>query len=97
MLRAWNLFETYQTHRTSRKFLSMFDFFPGGGGGGGGGVANAPRARSDLQRRMQQAYTKLKKRAFNALLTCLQRAPSVFRILHFCRHARRAFGLYASV
>ena len=36
------------THRTSRKFLSMFDFFfffwGGGGGGGGGGQTRQERA-----------------------------------------------------
>ena len=50
------------THRTYIKFFSMFDFFGGGGGGGGGGGANAPRARSDLQRRIS---------------TCNKRTPSL--------------------
>ena len=43
---------------------------------------------------VHQVYTKRTKRASNALLTCLRRAPGVC-CLHFCQHALCAFGLYS--
>ena len=54
------------THRTSRKFLSMFDFFffffLGGGGGGGKRALSAQRLTATYID-VQQAYTKRKKNA----------------------------------
>ena len=62
--------QTPGTRRASRKFLSMFK-------------KNEPKREWSAQRLtatftdVHQAYTKRTKRAFNALLTCLRRAPGV--------------------